>query len=1364
MVKGKLPRTTQALLLCLLITASICDTQHITGSTNATFAKLDASIQNILQISGSIGIAVVNLKFRHSNSTVTFECNTLKKAWCLMPRVAKHSNDSLFDVNVECGVNTCELDVELLSDKSLSYDPADGYLQLISPEGVQNSTITFEINSASLFTKDIDPKTIKLRFLMSGGDRDKYLPGYFEGHSVFKMEVFYKTANQSSTDAKSISRPVTELGSTIMATIYSDDVDFCMGNECSYIVKITASKVPLILFEVQAIDTIKSVNVSGDFGAAFTSIWLDGQTFIDRPDRYEFKMNNSGDLTFELVAWDGNPDIYANIDDNKSYKTENYYYKSAHDAPESIMISKQELEDSAEGGKVVHVVIESKIPSGYYLSATWSEFREFDKTTPIKPNSFYSGALHNNEVANFILTFTPQITEVISGYVILKSVTGNPDLYIKDCENDQNCYFTIDEINALVKSKQSNPNADDSYFIYSNDPLKNDNLFFELMVSPPGTVIPESEDPVSDDVYVSNVNKICIGVVGNKNAFSEMSQYSLMVSSKGSHKVIKEYQTEYFFMNQNDSMYCVFKPLKLPDQAKGIIISFAVSSGNVKFYYSKLSRYPSDLVNDDELFIDNDQTYYESTLARFKVDKNDLSNDGVYFGFVASQQTTIKLEVTYWLPQSKSSDGIIELIPNAPVVRNIKQVSEFIDPAREMDVFKFKTADVGDHLFIKMKPLFSGGYNDLIFCAGQMDGKSETVDAQNCKYTGTGGMISIEPSNENTDITWFVIVKHEKINEKQMEIRLAYEIVLLGPGTISPLRHMGMPEDFILPAGLGSGENIHYIEFISQSQRGEYYLMAQSLNNQPFRLTISFGQTGLDWNEGAFGMNIFSDSATSFLVPFKESDIRKNCQVMSSDEATDLNGNRRIIQDDLREVDDNPYDAQSNGKPHGEISMPLKCKGFIKISNSNINYDQEMPYRLTFSEINTKIELLAGRTYKLPKPGNHPLYMRVPIGSLKDGATISVSGIYEYSELSASVVSASLSDKTAIYNSSVSLASGFGSFSLDIDPSSYDSDELKRDNHENYIDVIYAVLHEDDDYERNDDGSLASLIVGEYFTVSVSTSTASLSIEQTATGRVTAGSTRYYSLTVDSSVDITLTLQTRGRQDADMFVKLKGRSENLVKSTNYRSDEVYLPRRSQERGQEITYIIGIVGSTPVCDFSLTAMDNSFKVVDPSFSKIYTFEVSEQSPVVLRSEWAYYGGIRLFYYSFDTDIAIKVGSEGKDGLIAAVKRSASETPISWNEEVGITARYVPNKGGLNDDWTGKFLAFYPFSTSEGSVSFVVNHPLIPIKITPGDAQLRIVLNKGENILIEPYVDHGELSLIQVGIGGAEGLTSFTYNTK
>lgn len=1365
MAKFKLLSRISLVVLCLTSLVASADLQKINESRNATFKEIDGSILNVVQIVGSQGIALVEVKFKGSKPALTFECNPINRVWCLLPRSNKSDNEEslTMDVTVSCHAGTCDLSAELLAEDQLKYDSGERYLELVT--GDESADVSFEVSPSKLFGKDVSSKDKKLRFITSGGNRDKYLPGYFEGNNVFKMEIKHKKSNQPRNSATSIARKITELGPSLVSTIYPNDKDFCTDDSCAYVVRITATKMTLILFSLEAIDMIKEIQASTDVQTSYNSIWLEGQTYSDQPETYKFKVNTTGDLTFELTAWEGNPDIFINIDDIKGYDTSKYYYKSEHDAPETILITKQELDDSPGGGKEVHVVIKSSSVAGFYLSATWSNYKQFDKATPIKLNSFYSGALHDKEVASFVLSFNPQIQEVASGYVSLKAVTGNPDLYIKDCDNEDSCYFTLDEIEKLVSTKNNNSDSSETYFIYSNDPLKSDNLYYEMMVSPPGTnnSLPDSSDIGSssdNNMYVSRFNKICIGVVGSKTTFSEISQYSLMVSGRGSHRVIKEYQTEYFYLESKDTIYCVFKPLKLPDQAKGIIIKFEVSGGDVDFHYSKLSRYPSELVSDEDLIIDNDQSAFESTLKSFKVSKDDLNNEGVYFAFVTKKQTLIKLEVVYWLPDTQPKSGLIELIPNAPVVRNIKQVSDFIIPSKESDTFTFKTTEIKDHIFIKMKPLFSGGYHDLIFCAGKLKKDPDTLTSEDCDFFGKGGLITLEPTRAKNETVWFVLVKHSKESEKIEQIRLAYEITLLGPGTISELKHMGVSEEFALPAGLKNGENMHYVEFVSQSRDKYYYLVAQSLNGQPFKLQMTFDESGLDWNQGVYGYDGFSDTSNTFTIPFKETEIRKNCEPMIADEGP---GDRRL-QEDKKEVDDDPYDGRNDPKAHGEIAMALKCKGFIRVSNSIGNSGSELPYRLLFAELNTKIELLAGRTYKLPKPGKNALYMKVPVGSLPNGATISVSGVYEPSEASASIVSASLKDKNDIYNGSVSLLSGYGRYNLEIEPSTFDHEKLKQDNRENYIDIMYTVQHEKDDYEFNDDGSMTPLIISEYFLVSVSTSTTDITLDQTISGRVSYGNTRYYKLEVDSSVDVTLTLHTRGRQDADLFVKLPGRVEYIAQSTNYRSDEIFLPRKSSERGEMITYIIGVTGSSPVCEFSLTAIDNSFKVVSPDFSRIYSYAISEESPVVIRSEWAFYGGVRVFYYSFDTDIALHVGVEGKDGILEAIKKSKLEAPVAWNDEVGLSAKYMPNKGGISDDWTGKFFAFYPSTSTHGSVSFVVNHPNIPIKVKPGDAQLKIVLNRGESILIEPYVDRGELSSIVVGIGGTSGFTSFTYNTK
>ena len=112
----------------------------------------------------------------------------------------------------------------------------------------------------------------------------------------------------------------------------------------------------------------------------------------------------------------------------------------------------------------------------------------------------------------------------------------------------------------------------------------------------------------------------------------------------------------------------------------------------------------------------------------------------------------------------------------------------------------------------------------------------------------------------------------------------------------------------------------------------------------------------------------------------------------------------------------------------------------------------------------------------------------------------------------------------------------------------------------------------------------------------------------------------------------------------------------------------------------------------------------------------------------------------------------------------MSKSRFSQPLSTNEDVGIAKKYLPNPDGAVEDWSERFIVFYPLTSSAGSVSFVLNHPNIPIKIKSGDTQLKVILDKGESVLVEPYVDRGELSAISVSIEGTAEYTMFTYDKE
>ena len=275
-----------------------------------------------------------------------------------------------------------------------------------------------------------------------------------------------------------------------------------------------------------------------------------------------------------------------------------------------------------------------------------------------------------------------------------------------------------------------------------------------------------------------------------------------------------------------------------------------------------------------------------------------------------------------------------------------------------------------------------------------------------------------------------------------------------------------------------------------------------------------------------------------------------------------------------------------------------------------------------------------------------------------------------------------------------------------------------------------------------------------------------LALGETILGRVKAGHYRYYQLAVTGTPAVTLSLQVKGNHDADLYVE-KGKSfpsmvDYYLASAAYKSDELTIP--SQEKAnpdQQTFYTVGVYGITELSEFTLTAIQDTFQVYDPELSRVYTATVTRERPLVMRRRWDI-DFVKYFYYSADSFIEVREGVEGKDGLVAALKELNLKTPQQVNTHVGKAVRYEPTKAdGLEP--TGRFLAFYP-QDEKGSLSLVMSHLNVPIKVTPSQPPVRVVLNKGEFVLIEPFVNLGELNEFTITIGGTADYTAFTYNSK
>lgn len=216
-------------------------------------------------------------------------------------------------------------------------------------------------------------------------------------------------------------------------------------------------------------------------------------------------------------------------------------------------------------------------------------------------------------------------------------------------------------------------------------------------------------------------------------------------------------------------------------------------------------------------------------------------------------------------------------------------------------------------------------------------------------------------------------------------------------------------------------------------------------------------------------------------------------------------------------------------------------------------------------------------------------------------------------------------------------------------------------------------------------------------------------------------------------------------------------------STEFKSDEIFIPTQSKvSKDETVFYTIGILGVSDICEYSLTAVQSSFQIYEPDFSKLYTTSITKQSPIVMRSHWNS-NIVKVFFYSADSKIEVKEGTEGADGIISSVKKLADKPADQVFTQIGQAFRYnLPKQTDASQG--SRFIAFYPQDEETASLSVVVSHPSIPIKVSPSDPAVRAVLNKDESMLIEPFVNLGELNEFTITVAGTSGHTSVTYDSK
>lgn|SRR3990167_2356569 len=987
-----LTRVLAGFLVCLLGQAETKQTNFIAKGGSAIFQNVNLHELKILSLEGH---GTVNLVFEPhsskdaSNAQPNREIFVYENRWAILPKL-----DSTFNLKITCQVEAdCKLTAELLeteADRSFLPATSQNHLSLDFPPGFKGD-VSFLVllkalykSSSATFSGKNQPKLRFETFAQQAGVGVS--EGYFTRDSRFDMRVFEKDKQTP------ISKNTTQLGMNLYATLESRDKDYHWAESAVYRVVLSAQSITTSMFSLELVPEVQVLDLS-ELHKTYSEVRVVAdQVYPGTAVKYEVILPRFTSAQFDLVPVEGNPDIFINPDENLGWEPSKYQYKSERDLRESITITETELKLNNKTAKKLYVVVNSKVESTYTLNLELrpQNYSEIG-TRGMRPNTFYSGTVLNNQVINFVLEFYVVIPEVISSYISLKARTGNPDLYIKDCEELSTCEFTLEEIDKLVKQDKERiksgktDTSSGMYFKYSDSLQNSDDLYFEMNMVPYGsakyTETTGNQLPnFANKLKTSKHNRICVGVVGHANTLSKVSEYTLIAKTRGGHGVVSEYRSEFIYLGPSDEKFIIYSPLHLPDEVQGIIAKFDVSHGDASVYFSTANKFPSSKSHDMALEIDNDQQALESMTRYMHIPRSKLSSQ-VYFGINAKKQTLVNMLITYWTPEPKAGESI-RLIPGVPIITKVTTLDQFT-------VKLFKNAENARNKDAYIKVVSQFGV--LRVCAARIKNPSDSVTKADCEYDSLDELLHIPVDRIDSDQSdWIIFV--EPAGSKYGSIlpmlhqdsSVEYKIELLTSRSISPLEGSGKVTEGIVTDGEGV---IHYHDFWLEQNTQYVWVHIQSIASSNLFATASFNKTEVYRiaNIGPYGTygGMSEGSNQGYTFVFKSQEIRKFCEVPKAE-----------YQYPPRNLQQDHKDGPS-GLP--EIRPAVVCKVFIRVSagfqTQDLSTLTSKQYRVLFAKDTDTIHLQPGKVYTLPAPLKSRMLITSETKNYQNGITASVKSL-----------------------------------------------------------------------------------------------------------------------------------------------------------------------------------------------------------------------------------------------------------------------------------------------------------------------------------------------------------------------------------
>lgn len=1245
---------------------------------------------------------------------------------------------------------------------------------------------SFKAENISLIHGDFFPNFVqeKTRFItpgISGGEfkvgvsfenLDDVLPSNFEKNDYrIKFSFDKKTVGESVNQflkMKIEGDDITETASLVAEETLSlsngvvkthTNSKNCPEKGCIYYVTVSFNNIMNLNFLTSTVGYQQLI----DFDQTVT---INDEVTPEKNLVFQFEKSNPSNWEFILVPLKGNPDLFINTSathPQEQSELDHYNWISKQlNNQERIIITKKECEKKQSDCKGFYVVVKSDSKSRSSFTLVIKTSISDNPQYFLDMNIPFTGRVEENEVIQFIVDLTPEVPETLRATVDLTKISsqGNPDLYVKDCENEADCYITKKD---MIMAEQLSQNSN-NFFRFSKEDNNIDRVYIEINLKPF-----KGDYQFKNHHYTSKFNRLAIGIKGNRNE----SVFMLNFNAETPHIRLEEESMKRVAIIQGQKKHFLFRTFKNMSDISTVLFRFVEIKGEMNAYISKSNKYPNKENNDYSLILKPPASFFDLEEKFFSISDTkdgDISGDyyitleGVKTSFVGIETSYLEKDASKYKSMKLRIGNSYERVINGSTGFMHKEGYDeyrFLMDSQQgrMEEYTIKITNIVGKVNICVK------VRDTDFKPEeQCDDYESLLSNEVYSLNSLVGLLShtnevhikVTPVNNSTEII------------SSPDLFIKYRIVISRIGDINDIyfgySHYGYVKE-------------KHPQFFRVSFPFDYFTKFAAVNFQTFQLDPKIkAQLKLEATLDPKNDRLQNSNSTKSIIAdngnivFSLKDLREYCSSFGMIDEPDNINRRRNLQilggpEDYNWRDNSRKDKEDKINPDYDLNTNVTapkyysdlCTIHFKLSTSNTQFAK---FRVTPISEQTTINLKNGTFDYFPAPSHNNMIFTYDL--LEETEDVSLSLYTDYQETHVTV---------ELFDYNLYFTNSFDSQSLVVSGRTQITLNVKEFKKQNVthpyaqITIIDKKRLKEKYYEPFNN---------EYFLgIKVSSEVEYLLPHELIHKKGVKGNFKYFLVEADTNDTLLISLNVDGEGDADLYINpgkynYTSQDNYFKKSAGLSDDEITLTVEDHKEVFSINKVLPLRGYYTIgvyvyrdCEYDIIAVRGK-KIIRANYGDKFTLQTSREEPLIFEiSNPSYRKTIDYIFWSDETLITAFVNTYSlvndtidektgnyRNGLLESIPTIEKNIMSFSTEAIGEPKR-VEMKTLANCDSCSFLVALYPkdLSIDKSLVHFMMFSEYSTIRLKSGEI-VKHVLKKNEK---QNFRFVGDLEYPKVKVG-------------